>query len=282
MDEPDNDVTIETTTDLTTPEPQAPPTIETPPAPTQEDLWEVKVGGKSYKVPRSEVVAGYQRQQDYTQKTMKLSEAQRAWEEERQGHYAKLEELKAWLQSPENIKAYLQQLTQQRGYESPDVPLTAAQAEQLVQAKLAQERASFQQQLTKSQEEMEQKAQAQAYLSEINKHIEGLLVTHPELATVEGINALLYKDVAAMQPESYEEAKQMFAQAAKNRADKIRAYFVDQQKLAAVKGEKLKQGIEPPGGAVPTTPQPKYKKVTDPDLMKAVIADLMAAEKEEV
>jgi len=259
------------------PEPTAP--VETaPPAPPAEDLFEVKIDGKLYRVPKSEVIAGYQRQQDYTRKTMTLAEQRQAWENERKQIYEQVEELKVWLKNPVNLRNYMAELSKQQGFEDPDMPLTAAQAQQLVEARLKQEREAWLKQQDAKSEETITKVQATQYLNEINATIKGLLDTYPELKAVDGIDALLYKDVAAMDPQSFDEAKQGFAKAAETRANKMRSHFSEQLKVKAVSSNKLAQGIEPPGSAgVPTTPQPKFKLGTS-DLMKQVLADLNAGE----
>lgn len=266
------------------PDPTAPPLDTAPPAlpvsaPTEEELFEVKVAGKTFKVPRSEVVSGYQRQQDYTRKTMEAAEQRKAWEAERQQVYARVEELKTWLSNPANLQTYLQQVTQQRGYEDPNSPLTAAQAEHLVQARFAQQQQILDQKLSQKEVEIEQRQQAQSYLQDLNATVKGLLDTHSELKSIDGIDALLYKDVAAMQPGSLDDAKAMFATAAKARADKLQAHFTELQKRSATQTAKLQRGIEPPGGAgVPAAPSQTFKRLGDPDLLKSVVDELMASD----
>lgn len=253
---------------------------DTPAIPTDDGTFEVKLDGKPFRVPREELVSGYQRMKDYTQKTMKLAEERRAWETERASVYKQVEELKTWLQDPANLQQYYQQLIQQRGYENPDTPLTASQAQQLVQAQLEKEREQLRQAFINQRQNILQETQAMSYLAEVNATIKGLQETYPELAVVDGIDALLYRDVANMNPQSFDEVKQGFAQAAKNRAEKIRAHFNEQRKRDVTQSNRLAQAMEPPGSAgVPAVPPPKFK-LGDKALVHAVMEDLLAAAKE--
>jgi len=251
------------------------------PSPVSEEMYEVKVGGKSFKVAKDELISGYQRMRDYTQKTMELSEQRKGWEGERERIYKQVEELRTWLSDPSNLSSYYQQLIQQRGYEDPNTPLTAAQAKSLMEAQLAKEREALKKEFATVRQQTLSEAQASQMLTEVNAAIKGLLETHPELKAVDGVEALLYRDAAAREPQTFEEVKQAIADAAKLRAERIRAHFTEQRKVDAVQKQKLTNGIEPPGNAgVPTAPREKFK-LGDKGLMDAVMQDLIAAQKAE-
>ena len=65
-----------------------------------EQVFTVKVDGKEFTVPESELVAGYQRHEDYTQKTQHLSNERRAFEQERQGEVEQLRNALAYYALP--------------------------------------------------------------------------------------------------------------------------------------------------------------------------------------
>lgn len=250
-----------------------------------DELFEVKVNKQTFKVPKQELIAGYQRNKDYTQKTMELAEERRQWAAREQQYQKQLEDVKAWLSDPANLRAAYTQVVQQRGFEDPDVPLTAAQAQQLIKAQIEQERQSMQQELQKSRESIMTESQAMKLFDEMGGVVKGLLQTHPELGTVDGIDALLYRDVSKMDPQNFEEVKAGLAEAAKARAEKIRAHFTTQQKTAAVQKAKLTNGIEPPGGkTVSATPEQKFEMGSSggrAKLRDQIVQDLMAAALEE-
>lgn len=65
-----------------------------------EQVYTVKVDGKEFEVTESELLAGYQRQQDYTQKTQAIAEQRRAFEQERQGEMEQLRNALAYYALP--------------------------------------------------------------------------------------------------------------------------------------------------------------------------------------
>ena len=250
--------------------------VDTTPVVDEDPLYEVTVQGKKLKLPLSEIRNGYQRNRDYTQKTMELSEMRKAWEREKAEITNKTEELRKWMSDPQNLKQYYDYLVQQQGFETPDQPMTAAQVQQMLAKERTAQQAQVKAMLDHERNEMTTKQQAAAISQEISGTIKGLLESHSELQSVDGIEALLYKDVASQHPDSVEEAKRLFAEAAAKRAEKLRTTFMEQQKRSAVDAEKLKKGIQPPGGTgVVSTSQPKFK-LGSMDLRNAVLADITA------
>ena len=65
-----------------------------------EQVYTVKVDGKEFEVTESELLAGYQRQKDYTQKTQEIAEQRRAFEQERQGEMEQLRNALAYYALP--------------------------------------------------------------------------------------------------------------------------------------------------------------------------------------
>jgi hypothetical protein len=273
--------TTETPETLETPETTEPmAAVDTSPVVTEDPLYEVTVQGKKMKLPLSEIRNGYQRNRDYTQKTMSLAAEREAWLKEKTELTRKTEELRAWMQNPQNLKQYHDYLVQQQGYETPDQPMTAAQVQQMLARERAQQTQERQKELQTQQSQFELKQQAAVISGELNQTLKGLLEANPELSSIDGIEALLHKDVAAQEPESVEEAKRMFAEAVQKRSEKIRSLFTNQQKVAAVQKGKLTMGIQPPGGTgVVPTPQKKMD-LGSPELLQSVVSDLMNSKKE--
>lgn len=56
-----------------------------------EEMYVVKINGQEVEVTETELLSGYQRQQDYTQKTQQLASDRRTFEQERQGELQQLQ-----------------------------------------------------------------------------------------------------------------------------------------------------------------------------------------------
>ncbi len=272
---------LNTTTDATTPsEPIQPQqTVPTQPA---DDLFDVTVQGKTWKVPRSELVSGYQRQRDYTQKTMELANLRKGYDEERQKQEAQISELRTWLQNPQNVYQYYQTLAQQgqgQGQPQAGSPQTPEQIQQYWQSQAAHHEQTIQTRLEAATHELETRQLASQYKTDIDTAIHTLQTTYPELQAYDfkDLSGVLRSDVASHAPASLEEAKSLLAQAAQARAERLRTHFQTQQKQAVTQTQKLRRGIEPPGGSVvPPSNQPAFK-MGDPRLKEQIIADIMAA-----
>lgn len=235
----------------TTPAP-APPDVTPPPTPV-EQMFDVKIGGQARKVALQELQAGYQRQQDYTQKTMALAEERRRletqWQSERQ-------QTRDFLSRRENVQQLLQYLESQQGPQSdPSQPITQQQLQQMLAQRdqqFAQSRDAERQQMF---QELELKQMQETYSADLNQHISGILAQNPVLKSIYQIETVLKRAAAEGQPATIQEAKQAIQQKAAEQVDAIRAHFTEQQKQVAVQQGKLR-GIEPPGGAAPM-PAPK-------------------------
>ncbi len=249
-----------------------PPQTSTAP-PSDEPLYEVKVGGKVWKVPASELVSGYQRQQDYTKKTMELAHARKQWEEQANQWGTERQQLAQFLQNREAVQQYLRKL---QGYEEPNDLMTAEQAQQMMQRQAQQLQSLTQKQIAQAQTESEIRQLQMNYSAEIDRTLQSLLTQHPELQAVKGIEKLIREDVIERGPATIDEAKQAFIAAAKARVDQLRGVFTNQQKQQAVAGAPLRNGIEPPGGsALQPVPKQLYK-LGDPQLLADAIRDLEA------
>lgn len=250
------------------------PPVETPPVPpaaTEPELYEVKVNGQTFKVPLDELRNGYQRQQDYTKKTMEYSDYRRQADSELQQYKQRLEEVGTFLSNPQ-VQNALRQL--QAGVTDPSKPLTAEQAMQLYQSQAEQTARAQETRLAQMAQELEVRQLAAQYTGEINTTIKGLLDKHSILQNIEGIDELLKRDVAQRQPATLEEARKLFSEAAEGRANRILGVIQNQQKQAAAQQAQLqKTGIEPPGGSALPPPPPTNFKLGSNDLFKAALED---------
>lgn len=249
---------VDTTTDTS-----APASTPSTPAPTpQDDLWEVKVNNRTFKVPREELIAGYQRQQDYTRKTMELAEQRRQADQIRREYEQfrnEREEIKRFLQDPAAMQEYLRQVQI-----TPETPLTAAHLQSLQQ----QQAVAMEQRMAQMAQELEVRQLAGQYSTEINASIEAAMKQFPELRSVRRMEQILREEVGERRPSTLEEAKQLFLAVAKEQSDSLRAFAEAEKKRAVAQAATLNNGIEPPGGTG-IQPAPQKFKLGSEDLRKA-------------
>lgn len=270
-----------TTTEVALLEQSAPqagnePQAQTPPpaASAAPEMYDVKVGGQTFRVPLDELRNGYQRQQDYTRKTTEVSEYRRAADQEISTYKQQLEQVGAFLNDP-RVQQALRTL-QATGVTDPNQQLTAAQVQQLMQSQGAQQQQLMQQQLAGMAQEIEVRTLTAQYTGEIDSTIQQAINKHNVLSGIVGIEALLKQDVAAQQPANLQEAKHLLAEAAQQRADRLMSLFQNQQKQVAVQQAQLvKGGIETGGQAPAIVPPEKKFKLGDPALFQAAVSDMM-------
>lgn len=250
--------------DAPAPESGAPPLA--PPAaaaPVADQFYDVKVGGQTRKVPLAELLSGYSRTQDYTQKTMALAEERRQIQAAIQGERTQVRD---FLSKRENVQQLLDYLHSQSSPGDPSQPGQALTAQQL-QAALAAERARQAEDRQSMVQEMELKQMETGYRNDIDAHIKGILDQHPELKPLRGIAQSLKQAALEQEPATIDEAKQFIQQAAIEQAASIRAHFTEQAKVSALAKTNLTmKGTEPPGGAAPLPTARGNFKLGDPRL----------------
>jgi hypothetical protein len=129
-----------------------------PEAQAEEPRFKVKIDGKEVEVAASELTQGYQRQQDYTKKTMEAAEARKAAEAEIQAARTEREQ---YSQRLEGITQHLQaELQGQQNIDWQQL-LDTDPVEFLRQQHLAQQRQATLQQLQTEQQRIEQQKQAE-------------------------------------------------------------------------------------------------------------------------
>lgn len=239
--------------------------------------------GSVVKKPLKDVWGGNLRQEDYTRKTQEAAELKKAaqavlqqsqqWKQER-------EALKEFLQNPQMVAEYLQQIGGQPPVQpqqpqiDPNGVLTAQEAEMLVQQRLAQLAQAQQHELQEVRNWAQQEIQSTiaqveniretgAYAKEIDTHLKSVFAEHPLLNSIEAAEDLIRWKVYNLQPKTIEETKELFSKVAKEQVDKITAAYNDYNKRNIVAKQKLvTNNIEPPGGGG-VVPQPQTFRAQD-------------------
>jgi hypothetical protein len=241
----------------------------------QSDVWDVPGIGQ---VPREELIKGYLRQQDYTRKTMAMSQRDREAEQLRQ-NYAAMEatlgQVRAFLQDRAQLENYLRQLPGGEPEIAPDTILTAAEAQQLMQRQLGTTQNQFAQQVQQAEQRILQNVYEQQYTQSIDSKLREVGTRHPELTRVPGMELLLREAVKSQKPQSIEQVLSLFDQAAAYYSTQLKG--LAKQQVAVKPNNPLNRGIEPPSGGAPMPePEPtEFTGVKDPNLRNLVMQDLM-------
>lgn len=251
----------------------------------QEPSIEVELPDGSKKVfTAKDIRNGVLMQSDYTKKTTEVAEMRKAAEkvfgayQQLQTEYEQYQQerqaLAEFLQDQdkvasfvakkfgaEGVKALLTHL-QQPTEQNPQ-GLTPQAAEQLMNRKLqglAKEFQTSQANLQKQFQEQialaEEAREVEMYKAQLDPIVESVLQSHPLLKADPYAAALIKFETLKQNPESVAQAKVMLEKAAKERVETLTKTFVESQKQAVLSKEKLKNGIEPPGGSG-VVPQPK-------------------------
>lgn len=149
-------------------------------APEAEPTVTVKIDGKDVEVPLSELKNGYQRQADYTRKTMEVSEQRRAAEAERS---QALQERQAYAANLQRMQAQLEGALQQQQQTNWEELLQSDPVEYLKQQHQAQARQAQLNQVYAEQQRISalQQAEAQqAHLRHLQAQQDALLAKLPE------------------------------------------------------------------------------------------------------
>lgn len=239
-------------------------------SPTQaEQLYEVKHRGKSLKVGLQELLNGYSRHADYTQRTQELSRREGEWTTRLSQYERAIQELRGVLSDRAKLAQILQQMPadEQVGSDADEI-LTRSQVEEMRQRWFEE----FAQQ-------QEQKAQAQQYKAQVD-HLKGRFLGdlravydsasehYPMLKKLPLFNELRLK-VGTFEPQSIADAKALLA-------NEIHELAKDNGwDVARAQAPVTPQSIEPPGGSGVMPPEgQRFSSVRDPGLKSAVQADI--------
>lgn len=239
-----------------------------------------------------ETQRGYLRDADYRQKTMRLAEERRAYETERQALQTQLQQaqqLHQAIQDPRWLEQHYAQLVQQLNVPPADQPLNAQQAEQLVQRRLAEQSAVLNAQVERTLRNAEVARYRMDYEHDLDNHVTSLLDKHKELADdyePGELRDLLTKDLTKAikagdidQPATIAQAKKVFADFAKARAEKRAKVYQAREQAAIMRHTKVtKPAIEPKGGQAPIVSSPVKHKFGSKSHRDSMIAELEAGE----
>lgn len=237
-------------------------------SPSPEQLYEVKVNGKSLKVGLQELLNGYSRHSDYTRRTQELSQRERGWTNRLSQYEKAIQETRALLSDRARLSQILQQLGPANG-EDADELLTRSQMDQEFQRRLEAWEQQQAQKAQAAQYQAEVESLKTSYMGELRGVYDKMAEQFPMLGKLPLFNELRLR-VGAHEPQSLADAKALLA-------DEIRmvAKEMGWTPGAPPMGMNRPPSIEPPGGAgiMPAEGQ-KFRSVRDPELKNAVLADI--------
>lgn len=226
------------------------------------------------KVGLQELLNGYSRHADYTQRTQELSRREGEWTT-RLGQYERaIQELRGVLSDRAKLAQILQQMPAAEGGNEGDEILTRAQVEEM--------RKQWFQEFEENQSKRMQAQQYQAQVGQLKNQFLGDLrgvydaaaERYPMLKKLPLFNELRLK-VGTYEPQSIADAKALLANEIRELA---RDNGWDPQGPSNGYGgaaPAAPPGIEPPGGGGLMPPEgPRFSTVRDPGLKSAVLADI--------
>ncbi len=244
-----------------------------------DDVIEVKIDGQ---VVRKTVKEILQTQAmlpgSYTKKTQELAEQRRAFEAQRQemtvasqqamqqaqAAQQQLQQLQSYMRNPQNLAAlYLAAQSGQAPQGQPDVQAPAAPLDlnQFRQQVLQEAQQTFESKWQALQQTQEAAQKSQALVTDFTTHASSLLTKHPALAAIDGLDEVIFDQVAKMHPANPEEAKAYMETVVDGMASKISSYVTASQKDAVLTAAKAKQGISGAKATGAVTPAAvKYDK----------------------
>lgn len=275
------ETTTDTTPDTSKVEASTPSTPVTPVVPVDPSI-EVELDGEKRVLTAKEIREGYLRQQDYTRKTTELAKIRKAAETVAQAYEQQQRERAEYAEFMSDRKKVAQYMAQQFGPDAvsallehlqgqqpadPNEPVTLSRVEQLTAQKMEQLQRQQEEMERKFQETLEQRISQERQSIEsqraraeydrvLNPYVDKLLSDNPILQAIDNVETLIRFKVVQMNPDSPEKAMEYFDKVVKEQVEKLQTKFVETNKQALINKEKLKQGIEPPGGTG-IAPQPK-------------------------
>lgn len=247
------------------------PTTPAPSPLNPDDFVDVEIEpGKTIKVSK-DGKDGYLRLADYTRKTQEAArirkEAETAYEKLQQ----EASEFREFLNNPAAVAQFL---AEQASNNTPPTPSTPDEliTRQDLQAERAQMLREHQENLQSTIANLENARKVESMRTEFDKTVTDVLAKHSvllEYHDVEEIAQLLKMDAGKAKPQSVEDVKSAIAKAAEARAKKLTSHVESlRQKQAIADAEKVRKGIEPPGGLAPQ-PVPTTFKLGSKDLIEA-------------
>ena len=265
--------------------PSADPSVGAGGAPAPEPTYDVTINGKVEKVPHSELLKGYSRTQDYTQKTQRLAAERQQIQQQVSEYEAALREVQSFLQDPERVYAYAksmgathaqaQQAADNAGGADPQELLTRGQAQELMGQLLQQAAPHLVGPAQQQMQALRLELATREYQNVFDQKISQLQEQHPELKRLGARGAQMIRmEALAQRPQTVETALEALDLAASS----LVGDFSNILKQEAVNPSPLRQGIEPPGGqGILPQSQGNFKNVRDPRLRELIMQDLLNA-----
>lgn len=224
---------------------------EEPEAEQDDPTVTIKIDGKDVEVRLSELKNGYQRQADYTRKTMEVSETRKAAEAQIQQAQA---ERAAYAQNLQKMQAQIEGALQEQQKINWEQLLEADPVEYLKQQHLLQQRQAAYQQNVQQQAMLQQQFQAEqqkAYVNRLSEQQEALLAKLPDWkdpakAQAEKASLKTYLLNEGYQPEDVENISDAKAVLLARKA-MLYDQMIDKARAAAKKVSTLPQKVERPG-----------------------------------
>jgi hypothetical protein len=226
------------------------------------------------KVGLQELLNGYSRHADYTQRTQELSRREGEWTTRLSQYERAIQELRGVLTDRSRLAQILQQMPAEEGGSDNDEILTRSQVEEMRQ-KWFQEFEEQQAQKFQAQQYQGQVKQLKGqFLGELRAVYDSAAEHYPMLKKLPLFNELRLK-VGTFEPQSIADAKALLANEIRELA-RDNGWEAGGVPQANGYGQPNGvPGIEPPGGSGVMPPEgQKYSSVRDPGLKNAVIADI--------
>jgi hypothetical protein len=237
--------------------------------PSPEQLYDVKVDGKTLKVGLQELLNGYSRTQSYTQKMQGLSAREKEWIQRISNYEKAFQETRGLLSDRNRLAQILSQMPSDNP-EDGDELLTKSQVEQMRQKWFEEYEQRQTEQAEASRYRAEVSSLKQQFIGELLDVYDSMSEQFPDLKDLPLFDPLR-KKVGEYEPQSIADAKALLADEIKSLA-KRKGWTPGGASAASQDGL---FGIEPPGGAGPMPEAgQKFRSVRDPGLKNAVLADI--------
>ncbi len=236
-----------------------------------EQLYDVKVNGKTLKVGLQELLNGYSRHSYLTQRSQEMAAKEKEWTS-RLGNYEKaIQETRALLSDRQRLAQILQQLPGQE--DDGDTILTKAEVEQMRKSWFEEFRNQQLQEQQAQQYQHQVESLKHNFLGELKGVYDSMAEQFPMLKKLPLFNELRLK-VGTYEPQSIADAKALLANEIQELA-KDNGWTVGAPGAGMPMGRPTVPGIEPPGGGglMPESGQ-NFSSVRDPRLKNAVLADI--------
>jgi|TARA_R110000824_G_scaffold173707_1_gene351855 hypothetical protein len=241
---------------------------------TDDQLVDYRVNGEVKQAPWKDVRDGFQRQQDYTQKTQAIATRNRELEGVASQLQAREQAFVKLLDDPKQLidLAQARMGPSQQPPPNPDEVATYGHVENTVQARLNELDQRVDQRIQATTQREEASRQYQRLEDQSNRIFSTLKDAHPVLSKIPNAEIAIRQMAAETQPQTIDAMVSAMKDAGAKLAGDLGSHYKEQAKVDAVNATKVtNQSIEPAGGS-PVLPKPKAygqgKKIDWSDLDK--------------